>query len=569
MRSVVAAIGFVVACGLACSPEPANFLSSSSSIALAGTSIWLTSPDNDQVVELDVDTLEVRRSFDVLAGPHHLLVAGDRVVATSALTRWLVSIDSTTGAVRNIETECGGTHTIVQTDHGSILVGCANDDRLLVLEEDRVVRTIAVEGPSALAVRDQEVFVGSSRHGRVQVFDAAWNVVRTFELESQPGFAASQVQTLSAGPGGVVGAYQRVDHDSDRDRPPERGGYGSVHEGEPRIEPRLFAECAGRYARFDGGRRVFAGPSAVAAAGGLLWVVHRETRRVAVLRCDEGTGQSTREAELLASYRVGAGGRGIALSPDGRTAWVDVGFEHAVARLEFRASDADQDAALELRRPIAWTRLSDRALRGRRIFFDADDTHLTPSGVVTCSTCHPAGGDDGRTWFLHTPGIERKLRRTPPAWGAGLAPQHWDGAFTDVEELSGSTIRELMEGDGLLVDLDALGAFMAETPPPPGAPRARAAAGRAVFEEAGCDTCHPGGRSDHGMHSTIPASADPDAQLDPVRTPVLFGVRARPPFFHDGRATDLAAVLTTPGPHDVSGRTLAERADLVEYLESL
>ena len=58
-----------------------------------------------------------------------------------------------------------------------------------------------------------------------------------------------------------------------------------------------------------------------------------------------------------------------------------------------------------------------------------------------------------------------------------------------------------------------------------------------------------------------------------VHTPSLAGVRARPPFLHDGRAPTLRAVLTDANPADAHARTsdldAAALADLLAYLETL
>ena len=148
--------------------------------------------------------------------------------------------------------------------------------------------------------------------------------------------------------------------------------------------------------------------------------------------------------------------RGLAVAADGRTLFIDVGFDHAVARV---VVDPDADAALlrpalAVRRDVAAQVLSDAALRGRSLFHDAVDTHLTPSGVVTCASCHPRGEEDGLAWFLHTDDVARKLRRTQPAWGGrtALAPLHWSGELDDAAALALSTTRALLDGDGLLVD---------------------------------------------------------------------------------------------------------------------
>ena len=561
--------GLLLMCLLACG-DPAGeevFASSTTSIAFDSAGmLWVTSPDDDRVVVVDPDTLDVVRSIDVQGQPQHLTIVGEQVWVTLGLANEVARVD--TGS--RFEIPCGGSRAIVGLPNGNVLVSCPHDDRLVELNETGVVAQYEAPGrPTALAVADDRVYVTSSL-GRVRSAVYPPNDWQSTTLEERAGFAASQVDVLAAGTrGGVVAAYQRVDHDSDRDRDPARGGYGSVVDGNPRIEPRLVAPCGGRYAQFDGGSRVFSGPSALAydQDQDVLWVVNQYTDDVAQIRCSGGAGlasPSNRRADVTASFRVGRGPRGIVVR-DG-VAWVDVGFDHAVARI----GEANE---LTRTRELGPTRMSDAALRGRSLFHDADDIHLTPSGVVTCATCHPGGGEDGIVWFLHTEGVAAKVRRTPPAWGAreAFTPFHWDGEFTDARDLSATTIRELMEGDGLLIDLDAMAAYMAEVAPPP--PHGTHVEGEAVFMRAGCNECHPGGGSDGVAHAVIPDSDDALANLPSVDTPPLHGIRARAPYLHDGRASTLRDVLEVHNPDDQHGLTsdlsASEREALIAYLRTL
>jgi len=546
-----------------------GFSAASSTVARGPDGLlWLTSPDDDAVIALDPESLEEQTRIEVAGAPEQLAVVGDALLVTLAQASELAWIEA--GAAVRAPVPCGGSAAVVPDGRGGAFVSCPWDERVLRVSRSGVVDAFPAEGrPTALAIRGDRLAIGLSRTGRVRIVDLEGRLLEERALSSGAGVAAVQLEALAPVRGDFTGVYQRVDHDSDRERPPERGGYGSVFDGAPRIEPRLHGACAGAYARFDGGARVFSGPSAVAAAGDLVWVAHRQTGNVAVLRCEPGA-----ELPWLATFELGRGPRGIALSEDGRTAWVDVGFDHAVARLSLSgAQGAVRGADLERTRALGEARLSDAAMRGRAIFFDADDTHLTPSGVVTCGTCHPGGGEDGLTWFLHTAGIAPKVRRTPPAWAAreGLGPLHWDGELPDAATLSHATIRELMEGDGLLVDTDAMAAWMQEAPIPPGAPH-DGAEGRAVFEAAGCDGCHGGPLlSDARSHAVLAPSDDPLARLEAAQTPSLRGVRARPPYLHDGRAPTLRSVLTDHGAlhgraHDLDE---AELDALVRYLETL
>ena len=585
---------------------------------------WVASPDDDALVAFDASSLEEVGRVALAGEPEQLarvgasLVVTLRQAASVAVVRPAQPVEAS--SVTMVDVPCGGTRAVVSASATRALVTCPNDDRVVELDLDagRVVRVLALPGrPSALAVAGELLYVTTGSGavhalslGRIAALGegaspAALVAIESFALEAGTGRAATEVDSLAVAPtGAAFAAFQRVDQAPDRSRPEAQGGYGSVVDGNPRLEPLLFASCGSRYARFDGGSRVYNGPSAVAfaPATSTLWVTHLYTDDVAVIACPAvaptpsgplsslgASVASPREARVLATFRVGRAPRGITVAADGRTAFVDVGFDHAIARLELPASGLDGavtpllDAAAERRRAFVSARLSDAALRGRSLFFDGVNTHLTPSGIVTCGSCHPGGGDDGLSWFLHTEHVGPKVRRTPPAWGARpeLSPFHWDGEFTDASLLAHTGIVELMGGDGLLVDTAAIAAWMAEARPPPARAQsadevAAAARGRTLFESSavGCATCHAGATtSDGASHAVVPEVSDAAANMLTVETPTLRAVRARAPYLHDGRAATLRDVLTVQNPTDSHGRasTLApsELDDLVSYLESL
>lgn len=545
-----------------------------------GATLWLASPDDDRVVALDPETLEERRFVALPDGPAGIAIGPDgRLLVTLSRGAAVAVIDGET--IRPWPLPCGGPAAVIWPGE-TAFVSCPHDGRVVELHPDTgVVRVLAVgPRPEALAADGETLAVtvagglwrlSRDRIARLPTGVAPQVAGEVTPFESSPGFAVTALRAAMPTDGGFVVGGQRVDHDSDRARPPEAGSYGRLFDATPRLEPRLYGPCAaegqGRYARFDGGARVFSGLRALASAGpGRVWAAHLFTDNVALIDCAAG---------VVGSFRVGRGPRGLAASADGRRVWVDVGFDHAVARLD--ADDARagavSEAALTRRRTTGALRLDRAAEAGRQIFHDAVNTHLTPSGVVACASCHPDGGEDGLRWFLHTPTVARKLRRTPPAWTAepGLAPFHWDGEFADAAELTRATIRGLMDGDGLVVDVAAVAAWMHAAPPPPGRPAwgdadaASIARGAAEFEAAGCAECHPAPLFADGLrHGVVEPSADADARLDAVDTPTLRGVRGRAPFLHDGRAPDLAAAVEA---HD--GVTVGDMPALVRYLESL
>lgn len=559
-------------------PPPAPWpATASGTIALTADegALYLASPDDDRVVEIDPETLTERRHVALDGGPAAVAIGPDgRLLAPLGRAAAVAVIDGE--AVDRIALPCGGPAAAVWPGE-TAFVSCPHDDRVVQLDPRRgVVRVLAIgPRPEALATDGDRLAITVSGGLRLVAradLDALPEGPEPVEppheaiaFEATPGFAATAARAVVPTAAGFVAGWQRVDHDSDRDRPPEAGGYGRLVDAEPRIEPRLYGPCLARPARFDGGARVFSGLRALAVGGDALWAVHQFTDNVALIDCAAGA--------VRGSFRVGRGPKGVAVSADGRRAFVDVAFDHAVARLD--AADARPGAVSEAahtrRRATGPLRLDAAAQVGRQLFHDAVDTHLTPSGVVACASCHPDGGEDGIAWFLHTRSVPRKLRRTPPA-RADAPPLHWDGALADAAALSRDTIRGLMDGDALLVDVAAMAAWMATLPPPPGRPAfdaadaAQIAAGEAGFARAGCDGCHPGPIYADGMRhaGVVEPSADPDARMAWVDTPSLRGVRARGPWLHDGRAATLAEAVAA---HREA--TVDDLAALVRFLESL
>ena len=118
----------------------------------------------------------------------------------------------------------------------------------------------------------------------------------------------------------------------------------------------------------------------------------------------------------------------------------------------------------------------------------------------------------------------------------------------------------------------------APTPPPGSYDVAAAERGRAVFTGVGrCASCHVGARLTDVNSGTLHAPAE--TGMDPryaarttqkaYRTTPLRGLLQHPPYFHDGSAGTLDAVVAH---YDVAlslGLSGQQRSDLVEYLKSL
>jgi cytochrome c peroxidase len=100
-------------------------------------------------------------------------------------------------------------------------------------------------------------------------------------------------------------------------------------------------------------------------------------------------------------------------------------------------------------------------------------------------------------------------------------------------------------------------------------------AGRVVFREEGCGTCHEAPRftiSGDGSRLRNIGTLDPAAgkrlsgPLKGIDVPTLRGVALTAPYFHDGSAASLADAISR---HKGVKLTKREMARLVQYLKSL
>lgn len=586
---------------------PAFDASNSSTIALVDDRLWVTSPDDGSVTVGSPDRIETSDRIELGGSPTQLAAAGASVVVTDRSTSEVAIIerDDPAGPIRRVAVPCGGTDGVAALVGTADLVvaTCPFDARAIVIDTARaaVVGWLSLGGrPAGISATADRVTIAGDADATLWSFDpsafgSAGFVVDTsgrIELDADREVVWSPDErgvtmlraVVATAPSDVAATYQSVDNDSDR-VPGSDGSYGSLTEGNPRIEPMVSTRCGSRFAHFDGSDRELAGPVALAwdGAGERLWVLGRFTHTVSVLDCSAG-GSPGDDVGVVATFRIGEGARGIVLAADGLTAYVDVGFDHSVAVLDLTdvsdtAPTVADDLATEMgrppretvRRPLGTVSLSADAVTGRRMFNDATDRHLSPTGVAACASCHLDGGDDGTTWRIATDEIPAKLRRTPPLWGLadGTKPLHWDGSIPDAARLSSDTIRNLLGGDGLLVDTSKIADYLAEIEAPPAAPTVDEPSverGSVVFDRT-CARCHAGeSGTDGASHEINRTATDRDATLDAVVTPTLFGTRSRAPYLYDGSADTLETLFTGEIHGDVEPLAPGDRADLLNYL---
>ena len=135
-----------------------------------------------------------------------------------------------------------------------------------------------------------------------------------------------------------------------------------------------------------------------------------------------------------------------------------------------------------------------------------------------------------------------------------------------------------------LPDLQAYQLTLTAPPPPAGSFDAAAAdRGKLVFGNAGrCVTCHSGDMftdANSRLHPPADAVSEPEPNGAPsyasrsatrqYRTAPLRGLWQHPPYFHNGTAPTLEAVVQTYNAKRSLGLSAAQMSDLVQYLKSL
>lgn len=204
--------------------------------------------------------------------------------------------------------------------------------------------------------------------------------------------------------------------------------------------------------------------------------------------------------------------------------------------------------------------------RGAELFRRGESFMLGNS--LACSGCHPEGRNDGLSWRLGN-----AIMQTPILAGrmADTAPYKWTGEDANLKASFKHTLARIGgDPDSLsAADFAGLEAYLLSLAPPrPPSERDAAARerGKAVFE-AECSVCHAGERTtDREQHEF-------QTSLAQVDTPSLIGLAHSAPYYHDGSAIDLPALLDDHGSiHDMvdtSGLSDEQRRDLITFLESL
>lgn len=171
-------------------------------------------------------------------------------------------------------------------------------------------------------------------------------------------------------------------------------------------------------------------------------------------------------------------------------------------------------------------------------------------------------------------------------WNRYVAVTQMGGHGTFTEPRTGVSVTNGTD-DRVSPVLPALQAYqlsLASPPPPAGSfDRAAADRGRLVFEGIGqCASCHTGPEltdANQRLHPPSDVVSEPEPAGTPsyasrsatkmYRTAPLHGLWQHAPYFHNGSAATLEAVVQTYNARRSLGLSAAQQADLVAYLRSL
>lgn len=528
-------------------PEGVTFLGASHRLAVAAYG-------SDQVIFCDADTAQQIGSTDVFDEPYGAVsnAAGDRVFVTLDYPGRIVEIDA-------------DTYTIVrEIDAGRFVRGIAispTDDRLYVGEfYSTVVKAIDV---ATGRVVDQ--WSGASTD----------NLLRQITLHPARGKAylphiRSRV-TAVHGEGSIFPYVTVVD----------------TVAGEERRRKRIPMDAFR-------GNLVTSNPweTAISPDGKHLYVIFGGTNDM--FACDV-IDDDYRELTYSRHVPLGANPRAVRVSPDGRTVYVYNALDFAV--VAYDTTTLQHVAEIQ----ITENPLGEEILAGKKLFYAALQP-MVGRRWISCSSCHPDGEPDGRTW--HNP---EGLRNTQALAGmAWTHPIHWSADRDEVQDFEHTIRGPLMQGRGLVsgtlhqplaepnkglsTPLDAVAAY-SNSHPVPLSPHAKgglseaARRGREIFQSAktACASCHrgpfysdsaPRAATEIVRHDVGTGNDDPSEKMGPTfDTPTLLGIYRTAPYLHHGKAATLAEVLREQNPHDKHGFTShltdAEVHDLVEFLQAL
>ena len=343
------------------------------------------------------------------------------------------------------------------------------------------------------------------------------------------------------------------------------------------------------------GNRVTSNPWEIAVSpdGKSLFVIFAGTDDM--FAC-EVLNDNYREIRYRGSLRLGHNPRAVKVAPDGKTFYVYNALDFNVVAYDVRSLRRLATIA------VCKNPLGEEKLLGKRLFYSALQP-MVGRRWISCSSCHPDGQSDRRTW-KNPEGLRNTQSFRGMSW---THPIHWSADRDEVQDFEHTIRGQLMQGRGLIrgrvnpslkqpnkglsTALDALAAYSNShkftlSPYAKNGLSEAAKRGRKVFlsKTANCTSCHSGPFFADSQpvadsakiirHDVGTGKDDPGEKMGPkYDTPTLLGVYRTSPYLHHGMAKTLKEVLMKYNRNDKHGKTshLNERqvGDLIEFLKVL
>jgi YVTN family beta-propeller protein len=288
---------------------------------------------------------------------------------------------------------------------------------------------------------------------------------------------------------------------------------------------------------------------------------------------------------VIARLPVKNNPRGVAVAPDGATAWVantlddslsviDLGRLETVARVDLGGP--------KQRTHIRW---------GEQLFHSAS---ITFQRQFACATCHPDGHVDGLTYDIEADGIGVSPVDNRTQRGIyDTDPFKWEGTNATLARQCGARLAIFFTRTAPFTpeELQAVNDYTVTIPRPPnryrplGSPlteaqrrgkiifeRTRTNDGREIPNEGRCAFCHFAPYFTDRQQRDV-GTKQPSDRGGKFDTPHLNNIYDSAPYLHNGMAPTLEEIWTRFNPHDTHGvtndMTKDQLNDLIEYLKTL
>jgi len=624
-------------------PLTATKPTSSSSIVYGDRSsandrLWVVNPDNDSVTVFDAVTRAKLAEVNVGRAPRTLAIAADGRV-------WVANADAATISILNSDYSVAQTVTLPRGSRpfgvvfdpagANAYVALENGGKILKLNPTTGatvasldvglhVRHLSVtaDGAKLLATRfvtprlpgeetaTVQTTVGSVKHGGevLAINTATFTVEGTTILEhsEQPDTSNSAKgipNYLGAAAISPDGQSAWVPSKQDNiKRGTLRNGGVLTHDMSVRsIASRIVLATGAEdtAGRIDFDNAGIASASAFDPNGNFLFTALEGSREIAV-------SDVWAKQEIL-RFDAGRAPQGLALSPDGRTLFVQNFMDRTITVHDVSAlanGATVQPPAPATLNCVTTEKLSSTVLVGKQLFYDTRDNRVAFQQYVSCAGCHNDGGQDGRVWDFTQFG--EGLRNTITLRGHGgtaQGPLHWTGNFDEVQDFEGQ-IRNFALGTGLMsdadfhtgtrsqslgdpkaglsADLDALAAYVSSLTKQGDSPdrnadgslTSAALAGKAVFQQQNCAQCHSGSQftdSALGVFHDIGTLKSSSGQrlasaLTGLDTPTLLGLWSTAPYLHDGSAATIEEAVAA---HNGVSLNATDMGNLIAFLRQL